>query len=70
MGHHANAKCSPYVSSVKIACFCTATTKAGALSRLYEAIFDYFDNNLEKIVQIPDLPSVLLLGTIDAHVYP
>lgn len=33
-------------------------------------IFDYFNNNLGKIVKITDKPNLLLLDTIDAHVYP
>ena len=53
-----------------MAAFCAAHGKARAFSRRYEAIFVYFDNKLEKIVYIPDPPSVLLLDTIDAHIYP
>ena len=36
----------------------------------YKAFFDYFDNNLGKIVRNRHNPIVLLLDTIDAHVYP
>lgn len=39
-------------------------------SRDCRAIFDYFNNNLGKIVKITDKPNLLLLDTIDAHVYP
>ena len=70
MGNHGHRQCSPYVSSIEMAAFCAAHGKARAFSRRYEAIFVYFDNKLEKIVYIPDPPSVLLLDTIDAHIYP
>ena len=70
MGNHGQPLRSPFIPIATPPPFSTKTGKGDVLSTDCRAIFDYFDNNLGKIVTNPLYPTVLLLDTIDAHVYP
>jgi hypothetical protein len=70
LGNHGKYQCSPFVHSARHVQFLHLAGDSRAFSKRYETFFDYFDNNLGKIVENSSMPRVLLLDTIDAHVYP